>query len=396
MRAVTLRGIVELIQVAFGVERSHTWAKEIVDRASQKAKDLFDQIKPWAKVHQAVGDEIFLGARPLLMVAEPQSLAILRLSVEERRDQETWAKLLAPMGMLDIYASDLGTGMTSAVEGRGWAHQADIFHALRILTGALRIEERRAYQAIDEEYAYERRLQKLQKAGADTRGVATNHALARQKTQRALERFSQIEHLSRSMPPAIRLCDEFGRWIPVQNRERQIAEAMTKLEKLGLARRRKVAGYWRNPKLLTFARQIEGALGRLDCSSKDLPRKELLDAAVGAWALDRKKVRGSGALVALLRGVAAAQACPDWEDLSAHVATVMDKALRASSAIETLNSMWRVYQQVKKTFGTSFAYLVALYHNMRPFSEGPRKGRSPFQLLGLPLPTENWLELLRP
>jgi len=395
MRAVTLRGIVELIRVAFGVERSHTWAKEIIDRASQKAKEIFERLKPWAKVHQAVGDEIFLGACPLLMVADPQSLAVLRLSVEEHRDKDTWAKLLAPLGTLDLFASDLGKGMTAAVEGRGWAHQADVFHALRILTEAVRIEERRAYQAIDQEYAYERRLQKLQNAGADTRGVATNHALARKKTQRALERFNQIEHLSRHMRAPVRLCDEFGRWIPVQDRERQIAETMTKLEELGLARRRKVAGYWRNPKLLTFARQMEGALGVLDLSSQELPRRELVDAAVGAWALKREKVRGSGALAAGLRGVAAARACPHWESLCAQVAAIMDKALRASSAIETLNSIWRVYQQVKKTFGTNFAYLVALYHNMRPFSEGPREGHSPFQLLGLSLPTDNWLELLR-
>jgi transposase len=395
VRAVTLRGIVELVGVAFGIERSHTWAKEIIDRASAKAQEIFEQLRPWTKASRAVGDEIFLGACPLLVVADPGSLAVLRLAVEEHRDKETWAKLLGPLGALEIFASDLGKGLTAAVEARGWPHQADLFHALRILSEAVRVEERRCYQAIEEEYAWEERLRRLQGAEKDTRGVATNHALARKKTDRALERFSQIEQLVHEMRSAVRLCDELGRWIPVVDRERRIATPMAKLEALGLARRRKVAGYWRNPKLLTFARQIESGLEALTGPSGEFSRKQLLEAAVGAWALKRGLVHGQGAMVAQLRAVAAAQARPEFGSWCAEVAPVMEKALRASSAIETLNSLWRVYQQVKKSFGTKFAYLVALYHNMRPFSEGPRKGRSPFGLLGVPLPTDNWLELLR-
>lgn len=395
MRAVTLRGIVELLQVAFGIERSHTWVKEIIDRASQKAEEIFTRLKPWAKVSQAVADEIFLGAVPLLMVADPRSLAVLRLSVEEHRDEKTWTKLLEPLPDLEIFASDLGKGLTAAALKRGWPHQADLFHALRILTDSLSIEERRCYQAIDEEYAWEKRLRKLQETGGDTRGVATNYALARKKTQGALERFSEIERLSPELRLAVRLSDEFGRWIPVVEREAQIARTMAKLEELGLARRRKMAGYWRNPKLLTFARQIEAGFEALEIPSGELPRKELLDAALGAWALGRGLLGGRGALVAEFRAVAAARACPLFASVVAQVAAVMDKALRASSAIETLNSMWRVYQQVKKSFGTKFAYLVALYHNMRPFAEGPRKGRTPFEILGLSLPTDDWLELLR-
>ena len=111
--------------------------------------------------------------------------------------------------------------------------------------------------------------------------------------------------------------------------------------------------------------------------------------------MERRLLGGPRALAAELRAVAAARGCPLFASLAAQVAAVMNKALRASSAIETLNSMWRVYQQVKKSFGTKFAYLVALYHNMRPFAEGPRKDRTPFEILGVTLPTDNWLELVR-
>lgn len=80
--------------------------------------------------------------------------------------------------------------------------------------------------------------------------------------------------------------------------------------------------------------------------------------------------------------------------MCSRVAGVLDNAFRASSAIETLNSLWRVYQEVKKTFGTDFAYLVALYHNTHRFNEGPRKGRTPFELLGIDVATDDWLSLV--
>jgi hypothetical protein len=162
-----------------------------------------------------------------------------------------------------------------------------------------------------------------------------------------------------------------------------------------LARRRRVAGYWRNPKLLTFAREIQRRLDAISVPSGLFDRRDLIDAAVGAWALAQGHLRGPGALTAKLRALDAARAYPDFfPSLSSRVAAILDDALRASSAIETLNSLWRVYQQVKKTFSTNFAYLVALAHNTHEFTEGPRRGHTPFELLGVDVGTEDWLSLV--
>jgi hypothetical protein len=186
---VSLRDATGLVREAFGVEVSHEYVRGIVDAASARARRVLESLAPEKKARLAVGDEIFLGQSPLLVVAEPHSLAVLRVSVESRRDEETWAKILQPMDGIEIFASDLGKGMTAAVEARGWPHQADVFHAVRILTQSWAVEERRCFEAIEEEYAYERRLEKLRDAGEDLRGVATNYALARKKTRHALERW---------------------------------------------------------------------------------------------------------------------------------------------------------------------------------------------------------------
>jgi hypothetical protein len=393
--AVSLRRIKRLVWRAFRVQTSHEYVRNIVNAASARARQALERLAPEKQAHRAVGDEIFLGARPLLVVAEPRSLAILRVGVEEHRDQETWSKILSPLPQnLEAFASDLGKGLTAAVEKRGWPHQADLFHALRILMDSHSREERRCYEAIEEEYAYARRLEKLRDAGEDTRGVATNHALAAKKTQRALERFGEIERLVRQMRSAVVLVDDVGRWIAPQERESLITAAMNRLDELGLARRRRVAGYWRNPKLLTFARGLQAHLDALEISPGLLSRRDLIDAAAGAWALGRGRLRGPGALATALRAHAARQACPEFPDLCSRVARVLDNAFRASSAIETLNSLLRVYQQTKKSFGTDFAYLVALYHNTHRFDEGPRKGRTPFEILGIDVATDDWLSLV--
>jgi len=392
---VSLRDTAGLVREAFKVDVSHEYIRGIVDAASVRARQVQEGLAPEKRARQAVGDEIFLGDHPLLVVADPASLAVLRLSVEEHRDQKTWANLLAPLGKLDIFASDLGKGMTAAVEAREWPHQADVFHALKILSESVAVEERRCYQAIAEEYAWERRLRKLQEAGQDSRGVATNHALAKKKVQRALERFGEIENLLRPMRHAIELSDELGRWMTPEERERRTHQAMDRLDQLGLARRRRVAGYWRNPKLLTFAREIQRRLDAISVPSGPLDRRDLIDAAVGAWALAQGHLRGPGTLTAELRALAAARAYPDFfPSLHSQVSAILDDALRASSAIETLNSLWRVYQQVKKTFSTDFAYLVALAHNTHEFTEGPRRGHSPFELLGIDVGTRDWLSLV--
>ncbi len=96
--AVSLRKIKQLVWRAFRVRVSHVYIRALVVAASARAREVLQRLAPERKAQRAVGDEIFLGADPLLVVA-----------------------------------SDLGKGITAAVDARGWPHQADLFHALRIL-----------------------------------------------------------------------------------------------------------------------------------------------------------------------------------------------------------------------------------------------------------------------
>ena len=88
---------------------------------------------------------------------------------------------------------------------------------------------------------------------------------------------------------------------------------------------------------------------------------------------------------------------PDWGavELQQRVLECVDQAVRASSSVECVNGRIRVAQVVKKHFGEDFVYLLAMHHNMTPFGRGSvRAGKSPAELMGLDLPTNDWIELL--
>ena len=72
---------------------------------------------------------------------------------------------------------------------------------------------------------------------------------------------------------------------------------------------------------------------------------------------------------------------------------------RTSSAVENINSILKPMIRNKKRFGSSqnmeyFIALFALWHNLRRFEEGKRKDKSPFEMLGIEMQSDDWRTLL--
>jgi len=79
--------------------------------------------------------------------------------------------------------------------------------------------------------------------------------------------------------------------------------------------------------------------------------------------------------------------------------TLLDNVQRTSSAAENINSILKPLLARKKHFATAetahnFIALFVLWHNMRPFKEGKRKGKCPYQILGIDLGDTDWRTLL--
>ena len=73
---------------------------------------------------------------------------------------------------------------------------------------------------------------------------------------------------------------------------------------------------------------------------------------------------------------------------------LLRQAVRASSAVEGVNSVVRMHQGRHRHVSQEMLDLKRLYWNCRVFREGKRKGWSPYELLGLKLPTSAWWQLL--
>ena len=69
------------------------------------------------------------------------------------------------------------------------------------------------------------------------------------------------------------------------------------------------------------------------------------------------------------------------------VASVLSRAVRASSAVEGMNSVLRMHQSRHRTLNQGLLDLKRLYWNTRVFGGGKRRGRCPYEHLGLGRPS---------
>ena len=86
---------------------------------------------------------------------------------------------------------------------------------------------------------------------------------------------------------------------------------------------------------------------------------------------------------------------PETMAIGAQVEKILYTPKRASSLVESVNSKLRTVQYIKKQVSQEYLWLLALKHNLEPFAHGKRQGHSPFELLGIDLGTNDWVDLVR-
>jgi hypothetical protein len=131
--------------------------------------------------------------------------------------------------------------------------------------------------------------------------------------------------------------------------------------------------------------------------------KPAREALVRLWWLRRqwpKKTRGtdpasSEHIFYLFQLVLCRQLDPNWLRWYRQVARVLVEAVRASSAVECMNSVVRMHQARHRTVMPAMLDLKRLHWNIRKFGGGQRKGHCPYELLGLKLPSYDFCTLLK-
>ena len=357
-------------------------------------------------------DEIFFHRKPVLMAVEPRSLAWVLGQRAADRSGDTWAKALAAWPNVEDVASDGGTGLQRGLELAATQRQQaaqkagdgqrakpirarlDVFHIRRDGSRALRQEWARAEALWDEAAKLERAKQRFDRTGRDRRKF--NHAKVDKAWDMAIAAFEAVcrkEQAWRRAAAALEVLRPDG-----QLNDRPWAE-----QELRAAREELTGSLWakvrrqlRDERALTFLDRMHQELAQVEACPQ---RREML---VTMWRWQQQKRREAGdeegvaqEVEALLVGMLRVRLGEGWQQAYRRVSRVLGRVVRASSAVECVNSVVRMHQARQRNLSQELLDLKRLYWNCRSFSEGKRKKRCPYELLGLQLPSYDPWALLQ-
>jgi hypothetical protein len=142
---------------------------------------------------------------------------------------------------------------------------------------------------------------------------------------------------------------------------------------------------------LTFLDQLHARLATLPI------KQELREALVRLWWLRRRRDddQAHKAKAILVQEVICWKLDPQWHTWYSQLAGLFQTTVRASSVVESVNSVLRMHQSRHRTLNQGLLDLKRLYWNTRRFRKGRRRGRCPYWLLGLKLPSYEFWSILQ-
>jgi hypothetical protein len=333
-----------------------------------------------------------------LVGVEPASMTAVFCVNAADRKAATWKRQIEPFDRLEFVLSDAAQGIASAVAQVAAArrgdpatpaleHGLDVFHTVYEAQRVLAQHWRRAEAAWETSDAAEAKFAHAKRHGIDARGVAQAARTAWDEACASFERTARLEAAWDRIHAALGL---FGPDGQLNDRARATAEIAAALVDLPGPDWSKVRNFVNDARSLNFLDRMHRRLESAE------PRPEWRAALAWRWWLRHHRPTASHPLLALARSVARDRALTGEEEACyARVAAVLESTVRASSAVECMNSVLRMQQSRHRRMTQPMLDLKRLYWNCRPFRSGPRKDACPYQALGLELPTYDFWTLLQ-
>jgi hypothetical protein len=350
-------------------------------------------------------DEIFFHGKPVLVGVEPHSMAWVLGEHAADRSGSTWTEALQGFDALEQAVVDGGSGLRRGladfqsqrkIAGNSTTLEVslDVFHTKQEAQRVLRKLWKRVESLWARAEAADRQVGRAWRNGGDRRGFGGAAARAWKRVERAMERYDRMERAWKQIETAFELFRPDGRLNDRTWAEGEMAAAVKELDGAEWGKLRRALADRRS---LTFLDRMQRQLAVTE------PRAELREALVRRWWLRRQSVsvpadaQGGGRWLAtaLVQTEYCRKLAVNWRESYQGVATVLGQTVRASSAVECMNSVLRMHQGRHRTVTQPMLDLKRLYWNCRPFRSGKRRARSPYELLGMTLPTNDWWELLR-
>jgi hypothetical protein len=321
------------------------------------------------------------------------------------RSGESWRVVLERFVNLELVVSDAAKGITAGVQAVASArsemgsavpleHGLDVFHtnqeARRVLVGPWR----RAEGAWEEAEAADVKVTEAKRGGEDARGAAQRARHAWNKAEGLLAAVDQQESAWQRARAALAIFRPDG---TLNERARAEAEIEAALAELRGSEWKKVRNFLKDQRALTFLDRLHRRLAEAE------PDAALREMCVRRWWLRHRATpptvppatplaRVQGLLEAKVRDgelTGLEQGAYD------RVAAVLRTTVRASSAVEGINSVLRMQQGRHRQMTQGMLDLKRLYWNCRPLQTGKRRGRCPYEMLGASLPSIDFWTLLR-
>jgi hypothetical protein len=295
-------------------------------------------------------------------------------------------------------ASDAGSGLCKAIqrlalERPAVRHGLDVFHLKREGNKALRRDYGAASRALEQAAAKQEEADRLRRRGRHYSNQAMAAGRRWRRAEELLDRAAASERAWQQVCAAVDFFNADARLNDRGQAEAKIQQALPYLQGSGWAKTRRLL---KRPETLTFLDRLHERVSALGLSRDTLTAVERLEGL----ARQPERCRGDSPAAAAARGlvlishVQLAKSDPHGQDKRAQFQQALQDTLRASSWVEGVNSVLRMQQARHRRMTQGLLDLKRLYWNMRRFRTGRRKGRSPYEILGLKLPNCSWWDLL--
>lgn len=397
--------IVRCLAAAFGAAGrvSTGWVNSQLQRAGEAALALLQKAELQQSVREAAVDELFRHRQPILCVIDPQTLLATVPQATANRKGETWQGVLEQYPNLEFVVSDQASGIIKGVNGCGpeIAHQYDLFHFKREVRRWLRTQEARCYELM----AQVEQAQQLLTTPRllDSARIQARHEYRQQAAalDERLLAFDWIEVIVNYLDEHLTAYNARRHEIRTKaSVEAVLDEVLLLLGEIKSIPTKPLAAIitGARPGLLTFLAVLEKRLTQIDVKWSPVTgcRRTAFNAIACAWYYrthaHRSQKMQRAYLTALVGLEYWSRRLKNFAAVQKEVYAALDQVVRASSAVECINSLLRPYISVKKHLSAGFLALIALYWNTHPLAQ--RGHKTPLELAGVDLGDDDWVRLI--
>jgi hypothetical protein len=358
-------------------------------------------------------DELFVGREPILLMVEPHSLVITGLYATADRDAETWGCVLLLTQDRQVQIQGLAEdhcipyAASCKIIHLDAAIQKDVWHPLADVGKVIHDVEREALHQMEGVEKLEKRLRKHWNEADFAQLVKLSQSL-----EELLVQSERLHFWRGCLWDAVELVD----WRSGEIRNRAInqwlaEESLKEMKKLPHPRIQALVERLEGvlPEMLTFLNGIDLPLANWQAQAQahfqDPQALASFQSRVAhLWRLEHALRNGQ---TQFQKAVVEAKQWlldrigtdPATQELAEKLLSLLEWVVRTSSAAETINSVLRPYLDRRRectdlVSRQLFLNLFVLWFNLHKFDRGPRKGKSPYELAGIDLGTDDWMTLL--